>query len=287
MDHISNSRPSVAVVPKPEFDPEEGRYHCCCGCCHVTVGVQLIAALELVLLIFQFVSICVVYAQITERLYGGNFSSKYQDDSDLMLQFYRIFEQNPDVSLAAGICSAVVGITVVVLMVVGVRKDKPKYLVPHLVCQILAILALLAAGGVVIHGVVTVPDRIGTVDKNVQWTALVVLLTFLALFLVAVCIVVYFTFVVWKGYTFLKARQEYETAAAAYAYYYNNPHRHPSMTPSAILVQAPSGSGTPRGSTLLLAPPAAISPSPRGSVLLIPPSPNAPRGSFLVVQHQF
>lgn len=195
------------------FDANSPRYRTCC--CHVRVCTIVIGVLELFGLIGQLVNACIRYSKGDADIKPVTTPSP--DHADHAASF--ALGAPTAGSLAGSIISVIVGLIVVILLFVAVWKQHHLFLIPHLVFQILSIVAMIAVVVLSIIGAIA----IGVNYKDADEGALFILLAVLAaVLIVAVIIEIWFFVVVLKCYRFLRdqrAAGEYGGPDVAARYY--------------------------------------------------------------------
>jgi len=105
------------------FDDNNKKYRLCC--CHVKTWTLVIGIIELIGLLIQ------VASTIANYVMGRNIQGAFGTQSLA--------------GMIVGIIFLILGIIVVVLLIQGVRKIKPNWLIPHMIWQVLSILAAIIA----------------------------------------------------------------------------------------------------------------------------------------------
>lgn len=103
------------------FDQRDQKYMCFCGRVHCKVAIHIAMAIELIILIFNFV--------LNAAFYGAT------------------VKQHHDTGVGYVVYAAImllIGVVVNVLLYFGVRDDKPAYLMPHFVASFLALVAFFS-----------------------------------------------------------------------------------------------------------------------------------------------
>jgi len=217
---------------------EEERVNRCC-CCHVTKGLLVIGALELFFLIAQLASTVATYILIEEGTIGKNDTQILEvgaeqapvQDTRPLLPYgasYRdynwIYGQSSLSSLCVGVGSAVVGITIVILMMVGVKKSKPRLLIPHMILQVLGILAFFAGSALFIFASVTVSTSTACSETKQGDACTKILLSFgafIVVFTICAGLQIYFLIICIRCYRHIKdkTRRMDSTTSPYYAIY--------------------------------------------------------------------
>jgi len=163
------------------------KYRCCCGsCCHVTTCVYIIGTLELIGILAALVS------TITE----------YQQSNHL--DMYRN-------AMIGSIVSFILGFLVIIALFVGVCKEMPSLLIPHILFQILSLIGFLS--GIVWYGIGI--SYVGT-DTFKEYThdadmavgvAIAIIVVFMVLFLIGMAFQIGFLVQVVKCYQYLREKR--------------------------------------------------------------------------------
>jgi len=224
------------------FDRDSSKYRTCC--CHVKNCTIAIGILELIGLILQVISgayqhsikeptsVSILTSTSTSTSspfvfqadqFGSN--SSIVDWNSLANQlgnstitdwkFLSSYHQLTRGSLAGTVVGLVVGIIVVVLLFVGVCKENHRFLIPHLVFQIIGmilmavgiVLMALGLAAVTTVGVVAAADG-GEGGKAVGAGLLIVVIILCIIFGVAIFFELWFFVVVLKCYRFFRDQRE-------------------------------------------------------------------------------
>jgi len=167
------------------------RYRCCCGsCCHVTTCVYIIGTLELIGILAALIS------TITE----------YQQTSNLVDPTVHAYYRN---AMIGGIVSFILGLLVIIALFVGVCKEMPTLLIPHILFQILSLIGFLS--GIVWYGIGI--SYVGT-DTFKEYAheaavgfAIAIIVVFMVLFLIAMAFQIGFLVQVVKCYQYLREKR--------------------------------------------------------------------------------
>uniref|UniRef100_A0A915KEM0 Lysosomal-associated transmembrane protein 4B n=1 Tax=Romanomermis culicivorax TaxID=13658 RepID=A0A915KEM0_ROMCU len=175
--------PALTPISAPIFDESQSKYKCCCGCMHSRTGGIIIGILELIAVVVNFA----VYA------------SNYAQSESSTGQFV--------VSLLATSIVAVI----VVLLFFGIKKENHNYIIPHLVLQILGIVALAIVAIINIVAVCVSSTVVASSDKNSQTTT-AVLLTVIAVSIVVLLSAIFqiwFFVVILRLYHFYRDKKSF------------------------------------------------------------------------------
>lgn len=149
------------LVRVPKFDGNEAKYRCGC-CCHVWVCTLLVGVVELIILVLNLIFTAAAYGteKADERFNGGGTS---------IFLFLR-----SERSLTTGILSAIIGFLVVGLLIHGVLKQKHRFLIPHLIVQVLAIMTSIVLAILFTISSVAMSKRLEHIQSptpsNTDWT---------------------------------------------------------------------------------------------------------------------
>lgn len=184
------------------------RYRCCCGTVHVKRGALVVGTMELLIVSSVLTSLVLVFLFTNQPAKATNPSTSpattlapRSDSHEPTRVSYFIF---------AGIVSVgILYVMCVLLMFVGVRRGNARFVLPHLVAQLLLVLILaacitlsilvLAAG----HFVVKRDDPEAKQNDKQEFTAVIVLI-FSSIFF---GFQIWFSNVVYKCYCYLRDRE--------------------------------------------------------------------------------
>lgn len=189
------------------FDEDQPQYKCCCGCMHVKTGAIIIGVLE----------ILGALANI-----GGLIGQHVQGKSTGLQG-----------SIYYGLVGAGITILVVILLFVGIAQESHPWVIPHLVFQIIGIIALIVGGIILIvllaiSGAELQNGKIAGIrfdygtndviwDKNVIWGLLI--FTIIMLLIIAIFEIWWFV-VILKFYRYCRDKK-YSTSSATVVQYGN------------------------------------------------------------------
>jgi len=157
---------------------------CCFGsCCHVTTCVYIIGSLQLIGLLCGLISSVVEYAQ-------GKSTGTYVDAK---------------LNMIGMIIGFVIGLAFVIMLFLGVSKERPCLLIPYMVVQVFSLIGFLAGAVIAIVAIVAArkSDKLNDDQKNavVAVSAVAVVSYFIALI-----IQIFFLTQVIKCYRYLKEK---------------------------------------------------------------------------------
>jgi len=136
-------RRSSDQLPKSvQFDESSDAYRCLCGCFHVKTGAFCIAGIELFLILFYFLNALLVLLQ-QKAAYDGERANHWIGETRLTQIAFVL----TSVLLA-------IALSVVLLLLVGLSRNKASLLVPHIFVQAFAIVlffALLVIGAIALY----------------------------------------------------------------------------------------------------------------------------------------
>lgn len=194
------------------FDPDSPAYRTCC--CHVRVCTIIIGLCEVLALLVELIHICVGFAG---RVAAAD--PKLQQQLNITTANA---EYAPIGSLIVAIISFVIGLVVIVLLFVGVHKQRHGFLIPHLIFQILGIMGMITAIVILAVGLVVIRlDPEGAVPSTTtpantvgyrEFTRNILIGTIVVL-AIWVCFEIWFFVVVLRCYRFF--RDQRETADSA------------------------------------------------------------------------
>lgn len=225
---------------------DEAHFNKCC-CCHVSKGLLVIGAFELFFLIAELAAVVATYVLIEvspadtngtelsldggsdqaliQTTHRGPYGSAYSD-------YNWVYAQSPLATLCVGVGAAVVGISVVILMMVGVRKLKARLIIPHMVAQVLGILALFAGSALFIYAAVTVStsNACGQTRQGDACTKILLSFgAFIVVFTIFAGLQIYFLIISIRCYRYIKEKRRHIELTTSPYYLYQQQQRHYQM----------------------------------------------------------
>ncbi|KAI6187338.1 hypothetical protein M3Y98_00232500 [Aphelenchoides besseyi] len=122
-----NRRRSSEALPKSiQFDESADAYRCFCGCFHVKTGTYSVAIVEMLFIVFYFLNALLV---VLQQKHG------YDDDTST---------DYAGVAFIATAIGCALATLIILLMIVGIKRNIAALLFPHLIMQVIVLLILLA-----------------------------------------------------------------------------------------------------------------------------------------------
>uniref|UniRef100_A0A0N5AS29 MARVEL domain-containing protein n=1 Tax=Syphacia muris TaxID=451379 RepID=A0A0N5AS29_9BILA len=196
------------------FDESQSRYRCLCSCFHIKTGALFVAVTELIILVFFFVNSLLI--QLTH-------DSRYQKSAGLDDTYVTI----PFIASIVGICLSVL---VIFVLFVGLLRNHPLLLIPHITVQVLVILLLLlviVGGSVAFVTDLTVFYRLmnaapfkehpssNTVALDIETAARFYFI--FILYCICFLLQIWFLIIIYNCYRYLDERQSYMRYCMAYS----------------------------------------------------------------------
>lgn len=164
-----------------ESDP---KYKCCCNCMHVRVGAIVIGVLELLGAVSNI--------GVSFKTFGEGGHHKVPGEP-----YYQLV-------------GAVILIIAVVVMFIGIKKENPTLLIPHMVVQVVGIISLAILGIVLICflalGTTAVNQHENIDEASAQATIIAFIFIVIALF-VSALIEIWFFVVILKLYRYYQEKR--------------------------------------------------------------------------------
>lgn len=191
-----------------QFDQNHSRYRTCCGC-HVRGCSLIIGILEMIALVAAVVGTAVAYFALPSQESPTADGQKSAISAGLL--------SHAELSLIGSVAALLIGSVVVALLIYGLIKERPAFLIPHLIAQLTAIIGLAAAVIVFVYVTVTEADYgpmitmsgNRSLDRHVQpeYMELVYGSVVIGLCGLACLLEIYFAIVIYRTYAYFLAKR--------------------------------------------------------------------------------